>query len=134
MFVALARTSLIYIIPLAIIFAFLHFSRRITLLVLMGLAMTMVSVWFASPYLRGRIEHIAIEYKEYRETNRPTSTGLRLAYVAIQWGLLGCIVLYTMWYFHYGLFSAGGFVGWIGLVVVIQNVISSLLNSHLRFQ
>jgi len=52
-------------------------------------------------------------------------------YVAIQWGLLGCIVLYAMWYFHLALFFERSFVGWIGLVVVVQNFVSSLVNSHL---
>ena len=37
-------------------------------------------VFAGSPYLRGRIAHIAVEYQEYRETNRPTSTGQRLQY------------------------------------------------------
>ena len=52
-------------------------------------------------------------------------------YVAIQWGLLGCIVLYVMWYFHLVLFLERNFAAWIGLVVVVQNIVSSLVNSHL---
>jgi hypothetical protein len=52
-------------------------------------------------------------------------------YVAIQWGVLGCLVLYAMWYFHLQLFRGSSFVSWIGLVIVVQNFISSLLNSHL---
>jgi hypothetical protein len=52
-------------------------------------------------------------------------------YVAIQWGLLGCIVLYAMWYFHLALFFERSFAAWIGLVVVVQNFVSSLVNSHL---
>ncbi len=52
-------------------------------------------------------------------------------YVAIQWGLLGCIVLYAMWYFHLSLFLGRDLAAWIGLVVVVQNIISSLVNSHL---
>ncbi|WP_426524320.1 O-antigen ligase family protein [Bradyrhizobium sp. McL0615] len=52
-------------------------------------------------------------------------------YVAIQWGMLGCLVLYAMWYFHLQLFRGSSFASWIGLVVVVQNFISSLLNSHL---
>jgi O-antigen ligase len=52
-------------------------------------------------------------------------------YVAIQWGLLGCLILYAMWYFHLRLFLGSGFASWIGLVIVVQNFISSLLNSHL---
>jgi O-antigen ligase len=52
-------------------------------------------------------------------------------YVAIQWGVLGCLVLYAMWYFHLQLFLGSGFAAWVGLVIVAQNFISSLLNSHL---
>jgi hypothetical protein len=52
-------------------------------------------------------------------------------YVAIQWGVLGCLVLYAMWYFHLQLFRESFFASWIGLVIVVQNFISSLLNSHL---
>jgi len=52
-------------------------------------------------------------------------------YVAIQWGVLGCLVLYAMWYFHLQLFLGSGFAAWVGLVIVVQNFISSLLNSHL---
>lgn len=179
-FVALARTSLVYIVPLALIFAVRHFERRTTLYVAAGLAVAAMLVWAGSPYLRGRVAHVAVEYREYRDTNRPTSTGQRLEYwtqalgwireapvlghgtgstkrlfdnaaagkpgawgqsignphnqtlhVAIQWGLLGVIVLYAMWFFHYRLFRAEGIVAWVGLAVVVQNVLSSLLNSHL---
>jgi len=52
-------------------------------------------------------------------------------YVAVQWGVLGCVVLYAMWYFHLLLFRERSFAAWIGLVVVVQNIVSSLLNSHL---
>ena len=45
--------------------------------------------------------------------------------------MLGCLVLYAMWYFHLQLFRGSGFASWIGLVIVVQNFISSLLNSHL---
>jgi O-antigen ligase len=52
-------------------------------------------------------------------------------YVAIQWGVLGCLFLYAMWYFHLQLFRGSLFPSWIGRVIVVQNFISSLLNSHL---
>jgi O-antigen ligase len=179
-FVALSRTSLVYIVPMALIFAVMHFDRRTTLLAAAGIAVAAMLVWAGSPYLRSRVEHIAVEYREYQETNRPTSTGQRLHYwtqslgwireaplighgtgstkqlfdkaaegkpgawgqsignphnqtlhVAIQWGLLGCIVLYAMWFVHYRLFRRPGVIAWIGLAVVLQNVFSSMLNSHL---
>ena len=52
--------------------------------------------------------------------------------VAIQLGLLGVIVLYAMWISHARLmFSLPGLQGWVGSLLVIQNIISSLFNSHL---
>lgn len=51
--------------------------------------------------------------------------------VAIQWGALGVAVLYAMWLFHLTLFRGSDFGAWIGLLVVVQNVTSSLFNSHL---
>jgi O-antigen ligase len=51
--------------------------------------------------------------------------------VAVQWGLLGVVILYAMWLHHLVLFRGAGFASWIGLVVVVQNVVSSLFNSHL---
>lgn len=50
---------------------------------------------------------------------------------AIQWGLLGVVQLYAMWIAHLRLFTGAGLPAWIGLVVVVQNITSSLLNSHL---
>jgi cell division protein FtsW (lipid II flippase) len=180
MFAVLARTALVYMAVLSILFAVRNFRRGEMILLLGGAIVTAVLVWFTSPYLRERVEHVRVEYQEYRETNRPTSTGERLEfwrisihsvgeaplfghgtgatkqmfdreavgksgawadsirnphnqtlYVAVQWGALGCIVLYAMWYFHLLLFREMSVTAWIGLIVVVQNVVSSLLNSHL---
>jgi hypothetical protein len=51
--------------------------------------------------------------------------------VALQLGLIGVALLLAMWLVHLLLFSRPGFAAWIGLVVVVQNVISSMFNSHL---
>ena len=51
--------------------------------------------------------------------------------VAIQFGLVGTVVLFAMWIAHVALFRAEGLLAWAGLVVVTQNVVSSLFNSHL---
>lgn len=52
--------------------------------------------------------------------------------VAVQWGIAGIIVLYLMWISHLKLFiGKEGLFAWIGLAAVVQNFISSLLNSHL---
>ena len=51
--------------------------------------------------------------------------------VAIQLGLAGAVVLFAMWMAHLSLFRGGGFAAWVGLVIVTQNIVSSLFNSHL---
>ena len=51
--------------------------------------------------------------------------------VAVQWGIVGVIVLHAMWIAHLLLFRGEGAVAWIGLAVVLQNFVSSLFNSHL---
>jgi O-antigen ligase len=180
MFVASARTTLLYMPVLLVLFAVRYLNRRTTLLLFGAAVACAVLVWFTSPYLRERIERIPAEYQDYAEYDLPTSTGRRLEYwrtsiqeigkaplfgkgtgttrqlldreaarkpeawaesitnphnqtlyVAVQWGALGCIILYAMWYFHLQLFRGAGFAAWIGLVVVVQNVLSSVFNSHL---
>jgi O-antigen ligase len=52
--------------------------------------------------------------------------------VAIQLGLVGTAVLIAMWIAHLLLFTGGsGLVAWIGTIIVVQNMVSSLFNSHL---
>lgn len=49
----------------------------------------------------------------------------------IQWGLVGALALYAMWVVHLRTFRGESIVAWIGLVAVVQNILSSLFNSHL---
>jgi O-antigen ligase len=51
--------------------------------------------------------------------------------IAVQWGLFGVALLWAMWLVHLLLFRGQGLVSWIGLLVVVQNMLSSLINSHL---
>ena len=52
--------------------------------------------------------------------------------VAIQLGFIGVLAMYAMWVSHFTLFLRGaGLVSWIGLVVVTQNVVGGLFNTHL---
>ena len=51
--------------------------------------------------------------------------------VAIQWGGIGIVLLYSMWWCHLLLFRGDGLVASIGLLVVVQNIFTSLFNSHL---
>ncbi|MCA1429826.1 MULTISPECIES: O-antigen ligase family protein [unclassified Bradyrhizobium] len=51
--------------------------------------------------------------------------------VAVQWGAIGVAILYAIWILHLRLFRGDGIANWIGLLVVVQNVFTSLFNSHL---
>jgi O-antigen ligase len=51
--------------------------------------------------------------------------------VAVQWGVAGIVVLYGLWLAHLLLFRGEGLAAWVGLMVVVQNVFTSLFNSHL---
>jgi len=51
--------------------------------------------------------------------------------VAVQWGIIGVAVLYAMWTSHLLLFRGKDLANWIGLLVVVQNIFTSLFNSHI---
>lgn len=179
-FVAAARTAVLCIAVLLVLFAWQHLSRRAALLLLAGAIAASALAWTTSPYLRQRITDVAVEYQHGREDISHASTAQRLTYwrkaaaafaeaplfghgtgsikrqferaasgessldaeivsnphnqtlhVAVQWGLLGVVLLYALWVAHLRLFTGEGLAAWIGLVVVVQNIASSLLNSHL---
>jgi O-antigen ligase len=179
LFVALARTALIYMAVLLVLFAARHLGRRPMLALLTCAIVAGSLIWTNSPYLRQRIGDIGVEYQAH-DISGIASTAQRLTYwrksikflaeapllghgtgsikaqferdaagqtgleaevinnphnqtlaVAVQWGLLGVMLLYAMWLSHSWLFTTRTLAAWIGLVVVVQNVVSSLLNSHL---
>jgi O-antigen ligase len=51
--------------------------------------------------------------------------------VAIQLGALGVAVLFAMWIVHAMLFWGSALPAFVGMMVVVQNVVGSLFNSHL---
>jgi O-antigen ligase len=51
--------------------------------------------------------------------------------MAVQWGVVGVALLYAMWLAHLLLFRGDGLAPWVGLLVVVQNIFTSLFNSHL---
>jgi O-antigen ligase len=51
--------------------------------------------------------------------------------VGIQLGFAGIFLLWAMWIAHVLMFRGSGLAEWIGLVVVMQNIVGSLFNSHL---
>jgi O-antigen ligase len=179
MFVASARTALLYMPVLLVVFAFVHLQRRAAIALCAGVAVAGLVVWTTSPYLRSRVADVSVEYQAH-DLSTPASTAQRLNYwqksirfiaeapwfghgtgsiqglfqrdaigktglqaevvnnphnqslnTALQWGHFGVLILYAMWLSHLLLFAGEGPVEWIGLAVVVQNFVSSLLNSHL---
>jgi O-antigen ligase len=51
--------------------------------------------------------------------------------VAVQLGVIGVLALLAMWVAHLALFRGSTLVVWLGLVIVIDNIVSSFFNSHL---
>jgi O-antigen ligase len=188
-FVVSARSALIYVPVLLVVFTLKHLDYRQSALLFVAIIGMATAVWSTSPYLRTRVGDLWIEYQIYKQNisldqarhqNIPFSTGLRLEYwqkslrffvdaplfgngtgstkdlferdaigkiglavevtrnphnqtlnVAVQWGMMGIIALYAMWLSHLFLFRGDGYANWIGLLVVVQNLSSSLVNSHL---
>ncbi|WP_187436050.1 O-antigen ligase family protein [Bradyrhizobium hipponense] len=50
---------------------------------------------------------------------------------AVQWGALGLIAIWAMWIAHVHLFRGSELVAWIGMLATVQNIASSMFNSHL---
>lgn len=179
-FVAFARTALIYIPVMLLLVAVRYLSWRGTILLIGGAAILAASIWWTSPYFRLRVGMVSSDYERYSRENESTSFGLRLEYwkksfgffmtapllgngtgstlqlferaaagqsgvgaevirnphnqtlnVAVQWGIVGVALLWAMWLSHLMLFRGEGAAAWIGLLVVVQNILSSLTNSHI---
>lgn len=81
--------------------------------------------------IKRQFERAAIGQSDALDMEIVSNPHNQTLYVAVQWGLLGILLLYSMWLAHMRLFAAEGLAAWIGLVVVVQNITSSLLNSHL---
>lgn len=52
-------------------------------------------------------------------------------YVAIEWGIVGVILLWAMWGCHFLLFTEFRWMSWLGTLIVSQSIFDSLFNSHL---
>ncbi len=81
---------------------------------------------------RGLFERVATPSGQYQASaevvGNPHNQTLN---VAVQWGIIGIVILYATWILHGLLFRGDGLPNWIGLLVVVQNVFTSLFNSHL---
>ena len=80
---------------------------------------------------RGLYEHVKTGIEGTATAEAVSNPHNQTLAVAIQWGVIGVILLYAMWLSHLLLFRGEGFAAWVGLLVVVQNVLSSLFNSHL---
>jgi len=175
-FVATARTTLVVIAVLCILFGLRHFNRVAFAAFLVIVAIGAGMAWTSSSYLRARVDHVAQDL-ETTDPSVDTSTGARLFFwrksvefigeapvighgtgtiaalfrrdspdpahasatnphnqffaVGIELGAVGIVLLIAMWAAHGRLFLGAGSAAWIGLVIVVQNVVGSLFNSHL---
>ncbi len=180
-FVVVSRTAMVTMPLMLAVFAALHLRWRTSLMILAAVVMLAGLSWVASTQLRTTVNSFVRDYRLYKDTNTPTSIGLRLEFwqkslgfiaeaplaghgtgstrklfervavgtdqqasgnivsnphnqtlnVAVQWGMVGVAVLWAMWLSHLLLFRGEGLVAWIGLLVVVQNVFTSLFNSHI---
>jgi O-antigen ligase len=80
--------------------------------------------------IRGLFERVATDKTALGEqiVANPHNQTLHFA---IEWGLIGVILLYAMWITHFLIFTERRWISWIGIIVVSQNVFDSLFNSHL---
>ncbi|HET7678609.1 MAG TPA: O-antigen ligase family protein [Xanthobacteraceae bacterium] len=78
--------------------------------------------------IRQLFEKASGEARDWQTANPHNQT---LA-IGIQLGLVGIVLLWAVWLSHFLLFRGeAGLIAWIGEIVVVQNVVSSLFNSHL---
>ena len=180
-FVTVSRTALVTLPVMLAVFAVLHLRWKTAMIIFSGLILLTFLAWTASPSLRATTERFTDDFQLYKQSNQPTSIGLRIEFwiksvrffskapvlghgtgstgnlfekaktgpetlaqaqvisnphnqtlaCAIQWGAVGVVILYAMWFAHLALFRGEGLMAWIGLLVVVQNMLTSLFNSHL---
>jgi O-antigen ligase len=79
-FMATARSTLLVMAVLLLLFGFLQFRwKGVLAVVLLAVALVGVS-WVASPYLRERVTDLIEETQDYRASGAATSVGLRLEF------------------------------------------------------
>ena len=81
--------------------------------------------------LRGLFQRAATGYPDPSKGDIISNPHNQTLNVAVQWGMIGVLLLYAMWLVHLLLFRGEGFVAWLGILVVVQNIFTSLFNSHL---
>jgi len=51
--------------------------------------------------------------------------------IAIQLGFVGAVLLFGVWISHLFMFRGGGLAAWLGVGVVVQNIVSCIFNTYL---
>jgi hypothetical protein len=64
-------------------------------------------------------------------TSNATNPHNQILTVGIQLGVIGVVALIALWVAHIVFFRGAGLVSWVGLVVVVENLVASLFNSQL---
>jgi O-antigen ligase len=179
LYVQTARTTLVAMAVLVVVFAFRKFGWIGALGVVAIAAVLACGAWMSSPYLRDRVAPAIRGVQLHDPGDAGTTVGLRLGYwraslkfiseapalghgtgsipqlfrraataetnpmtittnphnqilvIALDLGLLGTIVLLAMWVAHLALFRGSSLLAWFGLVIVVQNIVACLFNSHL---
>jgi O-antigen ligase len=83
----------------------------------------------------GSIRHV-LDESHWQGRRPPEDIGIRNPHnqtlaIGVQLGAVGITLLLAMWLSHLWLFAGGGWPAWLGLLVVVQNLVASLFNSHL---
>jgi hypothetical protein len=71
-----------------------------------------------------------VEGKTGMEARASTNPHQQTFAVAIQLGICGAALLWMMWGAHFLMFRGPSMAAWAGFVVVVQNVLGSMFNSH----
>ena len=79
-FVIVSRTALVTMPVMLAVFMLLHLRWRTSVIVLCVAVVLAGLAWVASPRLQQRIASFQSQYQTYRESNEPTSIGLRLEF------------------------------------------------------
>jgi O-antigen ligase len=79
-FIANGRTALVVLLVLLVMYALTRLTVRTAVLFAGAAAGLLVASWFASPYLRSRVEQIWTEAQVYEQTGQRTSSGERIEF------------------------------------------------------
>jgi O-antigen ligase len=79
-FVIVSRTALVTAPIMLVVFAMAHLRWRTNVVLFVTVIVLGAIAWAISPQLQATTERFTTEYRSYKESNQPTSIGLRLEY------------------------------------------------------